>query len=549
MVNIKKINFVSNKIPNRKIKSSSLKIKPINFLPTKKRQVPSSFNFIPKKTVKFISPEQYILPYPKKNGKKIVKKEMNWFQAKQRNYRLNPFGDADKDKVINMFDCRPYDSNKDGIISSAKSAASKVASAAKAAVGTTSKAAAKVYTSIDTSLKGALPGGAKATTTISKSIEKITEAPIKTVQSGAKKVTSAISSATKGAYTAIDTSLKGALPGGIKATTSGAKAVEAAITSTLGTVNTSVKQPTALPKTSPFISTTIGKTEGGNLPLSNTTTKIPQITTKITGKATVPKASIQNWYTQYDKEKWKGALPFGAPKEGEQKKSWFQGLKEGYTQYDKEKWEGALPWGAPKKEKEQTTTTQEDKKFIATKKEEEKKVELGTEVAPGVYECEGGYCNTRGDSVSWAPKEKEPDEPKGEEPSRTRSDDYTTTIAGPTESDEELTSSQIKTFLISNLNKYYTGRRWKPQNVTAMGSIRPSQLSMIGIQNASNVPLILNINPNENITIPDYILGLNPTIIYTTELPTRLAVYTPKTGTTGKTEYTEYSMRVTELPK
>jgi len=45
----------------------------------------------------------------------IVKKDLNWAQAKRVYPKLNPFGDADKDKVINKFDCRPFNKKKQGL--------------------------------------------------------------------------------------------------------------------------------------------------------------------------------------------------------------------------------------------------------------------------------------------------------------------------------------------------------------------------------------------------------------------------------------------------
>jgi len=39
------------------------------------------------------------------------KKDMNFFQA-VKYFQLEPYGDADKDNVPNMFDCRPFDPDK-----------------------------------------------------------------------------------------------------------------------------------------------------------------------------------------------------------------------------------------------------------------------------------------------------------------------------------------------------------------------------------------------------------------------------------------------------
>jgi len=49
---------------------------------------------------------------PMKKLRSIPKKNMNYNQAKRRYPNLNPFGDADRDGVKNMFDCRPFNKNK-----------------------------------------------------------------------------------------------------------------------------------------------------------------------------------------------------------------------------------------------------------------------------------------------------------------------------------------------------------------------------------------------------------------------------------------------------
>jgi len=45
----------------------------------------------------------------------MKKKNMDYFDA-QRKYNLKPFGDVDRDGVKNVMDCKPYDSNRDGIL-------------------------------------------------------------------------------------------------------------------------------------------------------------------------------------------------------------------------------------------------------------------------------------------------------------------------------------------------------------------------------------------------------------------------------------------------
>ncbi len=44
----------------------------------------------------------------------IKKKNLTWAQAQKKYPRLNPFGDADKDGLINMFDCKPFDKKRQG---------------------------------------------------------------------------------------------------------------------------------------------------------------------------------------------------------------------------------------------------------------------------------------------------------------------------------------------------------------------------------------------------------------------------------------------------
>lgn len=42
----------------------------------------------------------------------MAKKNMTWLQAKRAYPRLDPFRDSDKDGVINMFDCRPFNKKR-----------------------------------------------------------------------------------------------------------------------------------------------------------------------------------------------------------------------------------------------------------------------------------------------------------------------------------------------------------------------------------------------------------------------------------------------------
>jgi hypothetical protein len=62
-------------------------------------------------------PQQIVVAKPKSvhpinTNLNVPKKEMNWFQAKTKFPKLNPFGDADKDGVINSLDCKPFNKYK-----------------------------------------------------------------------------------------------------------------------------------------------------------------------------------------------------------------------------------------------------------------------------------------------------------------------------------------------------------------------------------------------------------------------------------------------------
>jgi len=67
-------------------------------IPTPKKNV---FNL----KTKFVSPVNVNYNVPKK--------KMNYFQALGKYPRMNPLGDIDKDGVLNMFDCKPFDRTKD----------------------------------------------------------------------------------------------------------------------------------------------------------------------------------------------------------------------------------------------------------------------------------------------------------------------------------------------------------------------------------------------------------------------------------------------------
>jgi len=50
----------------------------------------------------------------KKNIKNIKRKNLTWSQATIRYPKMKAFGDRDKDKVPNMFDCKPFDNKRHG---------------------------------------------------------------------------------------------------------------------------------------------------------------------------------------------------------------------------------------------------------------------------------------------------------------------------------------------------------------------------------------------------------------------------------------------------
>ena len=51
----------------------------------------------------------------KYSDSKVPNKDLTWPQASRRFPRLNPLGDADRDGVKNMFDCRPFDKTRDAV--------------------------------------------------------------------------------------------------------------------------------------------------------------------------------------------------------------------------------------------------------------------------------------------------------------------------------------------------------------------------------------------------------------------------------------------------
>lgn len=97
-----------NKITPVKTKTSLniLYPKPLNPYPYNPKKI------LPK--VIKVTPQKYFgIPNPKpvsaiNTNINLPKREMNWFQANSKFPKLNPYGDADKDGVINMLDCKPF---------------------------------------------------------------------------------------------------------------------------------------------------------------------------------------------------------------------------------------------------------------------------------------------------------------------------------------------------------------------------------------------------------------------------------------------------------
>ena len=69
------------------------------------------------KPVKLAKPVNFlgIKPVKQKGQKSLSKKNMNWFQAKRKYPKLSPFGDIDKDGVINYLDCKPFNKKKQDV--------------------------------------------------------------------------------------------------------------------------------------------------------------------------------------------------------------------------------------------------------------------------------------------------------------------------------------------------------------------------------------------------------------------------------------------------
>jgi len=61
--------------------------------------------------IEFFKP---VKQYTKQNVRKIPKRLLTWPQAQVKYPRLNPFGDADRDGILNAWDCKPFDPLRHG---------------------------------------------------------------------------------------------------------------------------------------------------------------------------------------------------------------------------------------------------------------------------------------------------------------------------------------------------------------------------------------------------------------------------------------------------
>lgn len=119
---LKEVQFINSSNIGKNVNYSSLpKSNTTSSLPKSSGSLFSKMkamsNFLPKQT----KPKLFAIPnnshiqsnlgkpvqFIKTSG--VPRKQMNWVQAKTKYPKLNPYGDIDKDGVMNMFDCKPFD--------------------------------------------------------------------------------------------------------------------------------------------------------------------------------------------------------------------------------------------------------------------------------------------------------------------------------------------------------------------------------------------------------------------------------------------------------
>jgi hypothetical protein len=181
---ISKKNSIYNPTYTKKsLKSKSIQpisfMKPVKITSLNKRKNNSNpFALTPAKSFGVKTSISPFLGIPKTSTKKTNKKNMDWYQAKKRYPKLNPYSDADRDGVPNIIDCKPFNSKRHGIISSIGSSIS------------------KAYTNVDRAVGGILPGGAPSSSA-PKTTYTATPVPAKTSGGSSTSTGSSSSSSTK----------------------------------------------------------------------------------------------------------------------------------------------------------------------------------------------------------------------------------------------------------------------------------------------------------------------------------------------------------------
>jgi len=129
----KSMNFWKMSVPSPKSKTNLKmpQLKAVQFIDQSKIKNPSNAPFKPMYPV----PSFRLHPMFRKANKqqnssflkeplpKMAKKDMKWSDAKRKYPKLSPFKDADKDGIMNMFDCHPFDKKRQGFMHSRKAGA------------------------------------------------------------------------------------------------------------------------------------------------------------------------------------------------------------------------------------------------------------------------------------------------------------------------------------------------------------------------------------------------------------------------------------------